>query len=74
MAIQRSLITSKAEDNRRLVQELCMAFEPKLTWEDKDFLNRFRGNLRERVEESSLDSDDLAKLDENITALRGRQR
>ena len=66
MAIQRSLITSKTEDDRRLTQERYMAFEPKLTWEDKDFLNRFRDSIREQVEESSVDSGDLAKLDETL--------
>jgi hypothetical protein len=34
--------------------------------EDKDFLNRFRDSLREQVEESSVDSGDLAKLDETL--------
>jgi hypothetical protein len=66
MAIQRSLITSKTEDDRRLVQERYMAFVLKLTWEDKDFLIRFRDSLRERIEESSVDSDDLAKLDKTF--------
>jgi hypothetical protein len=66
MAIQRSLITSKTEDDRRLVQERYMAFVLKLTWEDKDFLIRFRDSLGERIEESSVDSDDLAKLDKTF--------
>jgi hypothetical protein len=48
------------------VQEHYMAFLLKLTWEDKDFLIRFRDSLRERIEESSVDSDDLAKLDKTF--------
>jgi hypothetical protein len=37
MAIQRSLITSKTEDDRRLIQDRYMAFEPKLTWRTRTF-------------------------------------